>query len=67
MSSKKNFIKLRVNGKFYFEKSIYSFSIIFLYVNLFKTSMSTIHLNSLKMPITEIHGGLPYFFINDAG
>ena len=29
--------------------------------------MSAIHLNSLKMPITEIHEGLPYFFINDAG
>ena len=29
--------------------------------------MSAIHSNPLKMPITEIHEGLPYFFINDAG
>ena len=41
--------------------------LFFLYINLFKTSMSATHLNSLKMPITEIHEGLPYFFINDAG
>ena len=41
--------------------------LLFLCFNLFKTSMSAIHLNSLKMPITEIHEGLPYFFINDAG
>ena len=41
--------------------------LLFLCFNLFKTSMSAIHLNSLKMPITEIHEGLPFFFINDAG
>ena len=29
--------------------------------------MSAINLTLLKMPITEIHEGLPYFFINDAG
>ena len=38
--------------------------------NFFKTSMSSIYLNCLhtvKMPVTEIHDGLLYFFINDAG
>ena len=39
----------------------------FLCFNLFKTSMSAIHLNLLKMPIIEILEGLPNFFINDAG
>ena len=34
---------------------------------LFKTSMSAIHSNALKMPIIDIHEGLSYFFINDAG
>ena len=30
--------------------------------------MSAIHLNSFKMPVTEMHEGLPYFFpIDDAG
>ena len=48
-------------------KSPYLHLVLFLCFNLFKTSMSAIHLNSLKMPITEIHEGLPYFFINDAG
>ena len=48
-------------------KSPYLHLLLFLCFNLFKTSMSAIHLNSLKMPITEIHEGLPYFFINDAG
>ena len=33
----------------------------------FKLSMSAIHLNPLKMALTEIHKGLSYFFINDAG
>ena len=28
--------------------------------------MSAIHSNPLKMPIIDIHEGLPYFFINDA-
>ena len=41
--------------------------ILFLCFNLFKTSMSAIRLNLLKIIITEIHEGLPYFFINDAG
>ena len=41
--------------------------LLFLCFNLFKTSMSAIHLNSLKMLITEIHESLPCFFINDAG
>ena len=40
--------------------------LLLLCFNLFKTSMSAIHLNLLKMPITEIHKGLHYFFINDA-
>ena len=49
-------------------KSPYSHLVfLFLCFNLFKTSMSAIHLNSFKMPITEIHEGLPYFFINNAG
>ena len=48
-------------------KSPYLHLVLFLCFNLFKTSMTAIHLNSLKMPITEIHEGLPYFFINDAG
>ena len=30
---------------------------------LFKISMS----NPLKMPIIDVHEGLPYFFTNDAG
>ena len=29
--------------------------------------MSAIHSNPLRMPIIDIHEGLPYFFINDAG
>ena len=29
--------------------------------------MSAIHLNSLTMPVTEMHEGLPYFFTDDAG
>ena len=66
-SSKKKFIKLRVNGKFYLKKSVFLFGIIVFMFFLFKTSMSAIHLTLLKMPITEIHEGLPYFFINDAG
>ena len=41
--------------------------LLFLCFNLFKTSMSAIRLNSLKILITEIHEGLPHFFINDAG
>ena len=41
--------------------------LLFLCFNLFKTSMSAIYLNPLKMPVTEIHEGLSYFFINDAG
>ena len=40
--------------------------LLFLCFNLFKTSMPAIHLNSLKMPVTKIHEGLTYFFINDA-
>ena len=32
----------------------------------FKT-MSAIHLSSLKMLITDIHEGVPYFLIIDAG
>ena len=64
--SKREFIKLRLSGKVYLKKSIFSFSIIVLCFTLFKISMSVIHLNPLEMPITEIHEGLPYFFINDA-
>ena len=45
--------------------------LLFLCFNLFKTPIpciySAMHLNSLKMLITEIHEGLPYFFIDDAG
>ena len=40
--------------------------LLFLCFNLFKTSITAIHLNSLRMPVTEIHEGLLYFFINDA-
>ena len=40
--------------------------LLFLCFNLFKTSMSAIHENSLKMLVTEIHEGLPYIFINDS-
>ena len=40
--------------------------LLLLRFNLFKTPVSAIHLNSLKMPITKIHKGLHYFFINDA-
>ena len=49
-------------------KSLYfHLVLLFLCFNLLKTSMSVIHLNSLKMPITGIHEGLLYFFIIDAG
>ena len=65
-SSKKKLIKLRISGKFYLKKFVFSFSIIVFMFNLFKTSVSAIHLNSLKMLITKIHEGLPYFFVNDA-
>ena len=41
--------------------------LLFLCFHLFKTSLSAVHLNSLKIPITEVHEGLAYFFINDAG
>ena len=41
--------------------------VLFLCFILFKISMSTIHANPLKMPIIDIHEGLPYFFISDAG
>ena len=50
--------ELRLSGKVYLKKSIC--------FTLFKISMPVIHLNPLEMPITEIHEGLPYFFINDA-
>ena len=49
-------------------KSMYFYLVLlFSCLNLFKTSMSAIHLNSLKILITEIHEGLPYFLIIDAG
>ena len=41
--------------------------LLLLCFDLFKTSMSAINLNSFKMPITEMHEGLPYFYIDDAG
>ena len=41
--------------------------VLFLCFILFKISMSAIHSNPLKMPVIDIHEGLPYFFINDAG
>ena len=41
--------------------------ILFLCFILLKISMSAIYSTLLKMPIIEIHKGLPYFFINDAG
>ena len=41
--------------------------LLFLCFNLFKTSMSAINSNTLKMLVIEIHEGLPYFFINDTG
>ena len=35
---------------------------------LFKVNFTkSINLNSFKMPITEMHEGLPYFYIDDAG
>ena len=39
--------------------------LLFLHFNLFKTSMSVIHLRKFTEMITEIHERLPYFFIND--
>ena len=57
MYSKREFIKLRLSGKVYLKSICFT---------LFKISMPVIHLNPLEMPITEIHEGLPYFFINDA-
>ena len=49
-------------------KSPYSHLVLlFLCFTTFKLSMSAMHLNPLKMALTEIHKGLPYFFINDAG
>ena len=41
--------------------------LLFLCFTLLKVSISVIHSNPSKMPITEVHEGLPYFFINDAG
>ena len=41
--------------------------VLFLYFFVFKTSMSAMHSNPLKMTIIDIHEGLPHFFINDAG
>ena len=41
--------------------------VLFLCFILFEISMSAIHSNPLKMPVIDIHEGLPYFFINDAG
>ena len=41
--------------------------LLFLCFILFKISMSAIHSNPLKTPVTEIQEDLHYFFINDAG
>ena len=41
--------------------------VLFLCFILVKMSMSAIHSNPLKMRIIDIHEGLSYFFINDAG
>ena len=41
--------------------------VLFLCFILVKISMSGIHSNPLKMRIIDIHEGLSYFFINDAG
>ena len=41
--------------------------VLFLCLILFKISMSATYSNPLKMPIIDIHEGLCYFFINDAG
>ena len=41
--------------------------VLFLCLILFKISMSATYSNPLKMPIIDIHEGLSYFFINDAG
>ena len=40
---------------------------LFLCFILFKTSVSVVHLNPLKMPVIETQYGHPYFFINDVG
>ena len=42
------------------------FHLVLLFL-CFTLSMSAMQLNPLKIPVTEIHEGLPYFFINNAG
>ena len=41
--------------------------VLFSWFILVKISMSAILSNPLKMRIIDIHEGLSYFFINDAG
>ena len=48
-------------------QSPYFHLVVFLLCfTLFKISMSSIHSNPSTMPVIEIQGGSPYFFINDA-
>ena len=52
---------------FTLKSSYFHLVLLFSCSNLFKTSMSAIHLNSLKMRIAKVHEGYPYFLINDVG
>ena len=52
---------------FTLESPYFHLVVLFLCFILFKISMSAIHSIQLKMPSIDIHEGLPYFFINDAG
>ena len=54
-------------GNFTLQSPYFRLVVLFLSFILFKISLSAIHSNPLKMLIIEIHEGLPYFFINDAG
>ena len=60
-------MKLGSMDNFTLKSPYFHLVLLFLCFTLFKTSMSAMHLNPLKIPITEIHEGLPYFFINNAG
>ena len=52
---------------FTFRNPCFHLVVLFLCFILVKISMSAIHSNPLKMRIIDIHEGLSYFFINDAG
>ena len=53
--------------KFTLKNPYFHLVVLFLCFILVKISMSAIHSNPLKMRILDIHEGLSYFFINDAG